>query len=190
MTGTLWAGALLIAGAVVFLVGAAIGVPRVFLVTDPQERLRMLTARLGLWRSAQPLYGLGAILSAAGVGVLAAVAEAPGARVVLWGSCAVMTLGALAWCRSLFLRGTRVADFAAGSLPGWPFTTYALSTIGGLLLLGAGLFGAGLPAWLGWCDLAATLAFLVGFLWAKDIPPFLFYLLLGVVGVVLVVRPV
>ncbi len=53
------AGALLIIGSVVFLVGAAVGVPRVFTERDPQACLRMLEEGLRIWRLAQPLYGLG-----------------------------------------------------------------------------------------------------------------------------------
>jgi hypothetical protein len=52
-------GLLLIVGSVVFGLGAAIGVPRIFIEADPQARLRRLTEHLGMWRVAQPLYGLG-----------------------------------------------------------------------------------------------------------------------------------
>jgi hypothetical protein len=41
------AGLLLIIGSVVFLVGAAVGVPQVFTERDPRARLRLLEKRLG-----------------------------------------------------------------------------------------------------------------------------------------------
>jgi hypothetical protein len=56
---------LLIVGSAVFLIGAAVGVPRVFTERDPQVRLRMLRERLRAWRLAQPLYGAGAFIAAA-----------------------------------------------------------------------------------------------------------------------------
>jgi hypothetical protein len=59
-----------------------------------------------------------------------------------------------------------------------------LLTIGGLALLGAGLLAGRFPAWLGRLTLGADLIFLAGYLWLKDIPPFVFYLLL-LAGVVL-----
>jgi hypothetical protein len=180
------AGILLITGSVIFFAGAAIGVPGVFTQADPQQRLSMLTAHLTMWRIAQPLYGLGPIVVAVGVGYLAAAAQGRGTRAVLVCSCAALAIGALAWTWSLYLRGTRVSEFAQGTLPGWPFAMYVLLTIGGLALLGYGLLAGGFPAWPGWLALGADVLFLVGYLWFKDIPPFVFYLLLLLIGVVVV----
>jgi hypothetical protein len=92
----------------------------------------------------------------------------------------------LPWAWSLYLRGTRIREFAFGTLPGWPFATYVLLTIGGLALLGIGLLNGGFPAWLGWFTLGADLVFLTGYLRFEDIPPFVFYLLLLLVGLVVV----
>jgi hypothetical protein len=52
-------GILLIIGSVVFLIGAAIGVPGVFTQSDSQVRLQMLAECLRAWQIAQPLYGVG-----------------------------------------------------------------------------------------------------------------------------------
>jgi hypothetical protein len=38
----------------------------VFTERDPQMRVRMLTERLRAWQIAQPLYGAGALVAAAG----------------------------------------------------------------------------------------------------------------------------
>lgn len=62
MTSDHTAGVLLVVGSVVFGLGAAVGPwasPGGVHPTRPQARLRMLTERLGSWRIAQPLYGLG-----------------------------------------------------------------------------------------------------------------------------------
>ncbi len=183
MTGDHTAGILLITGSVVFLAGAALGVPRVFTEPDPQARLRLLTEHLGMWRAAQPLYGLGPAIAAAGVGCLAAAAPARGTRAMFAAACLALAAGALAWAWSLYLRSTRVAEFALGTLPGWPFATYVLLTIGGLALLGAGLVAGRFPLWPGWLTLGADVVFLAGYLWFTDIPPFVFYLLLLLAGV-------
>ena len=74
-------------------------------------------------------------------------------------------------------------DFALGNLPWWPFATYVLLTIGGLAPLGIGLLAGDYAAWLGWLVLAADVLFLGLYLAMRDIPPFVFYLLLLVVGI-------
>lgn len=175
-------GILLIVGSVVFLIGAAVGVPGVFTQRDPQVRLRMLTERLRAWQIAQPLYGAGPVITAAGVAFFAAASE-EGSRVALAMSSAALATGALAWGWSLYLRGTRVREFALGTLPGWPFATYVLLTIGGIGLLALGLLIGDFRSWLGWVTLGADAVFLAGYLRFKDIPPFVFYLLFVMVGV-------
>jgi len=198
------ASVLLIGGSVVFLVGAAIGVPRVFMEPDPDARLRLLRARPRAWRWAQPLYAGGPLLAAVGVVVLAASAggagqhgtaggvsqpgtAGAGQRAMLAAAGAALVVGAVAWARCVHQRTARVADFAHRRLPGWPFTTYVLLTVAGLALLGAGLLAGGFPAWLGWLVLAADAAFLAAYLRLRDLPPFVFYLLLIAVGSALAV---
>ena len=181
MTADRTGGILLIVGSVVFLIGAAVGVPGVFTERDPQERLRMLTEHPRAWQIAQPLYGAGAFIAAGGVAFLAAASDG-GSRAVLAGASGALAIGALAWGWSLYLRGTRVSEFAVGTLPAWPFATYVLLTIGGIALLALGLLIGDFPTWLGWVTLGTDAVFLAGYLRFKDIPPFVFYLLFVLVG--------
>jgi hypothetical protein len=176
------AGMLLVAGSAVFLVGAAVGVPRVFTEPDASVRLRMLTEHRDMWRTAQPLYALGPIIASAGVARLAASAPTDAARVLLAASALAFLTGALAWAWSVYLRATRIPEFALGTLPGWPFATYVLLTIGGLGLVGIGLASGGFPAWAAWVTLGAAVLFLAAYVRFRDIPPFVFYLLLTLVG--------
>lgn len=178
-------GILLISGSTVFLFGAAIGVPKVFTERDPKARLRMVEDRLGIWRIAQPFYGLGPIIASVGVGYLAAAEPTGGwARTVLAAASVALVIGALTWSWSVYLRATRISEFASGTLPGWPFATYVLLTIGGLGLLSIGLLTGGFPVWLGWLTLGADILFLSIYLRFRDIPPFVFYIVLTLVGVV------
>ena len=176
------AGVLVLVGSGVFFAGISLGVPWVFVESSPEKRLQMLEERLLAWRLAQPLTGLGPLVAAAGVGVLAG-ASSGGARAALGVASAGLCCGALAWSWSLYLRGTRHREFAAGSLPGWPFATYVWLTLAGLLALGAGLLLADLPEWAGWLTIGADLLFALAYLRFRDIPPFVFYLLLVAVGV-------
>ncbi len=184
MTTVETAGILLIVGSSLFLFGAAIGVPRVFTERDAQTRQRMIEERRVIWQVSQPFYAVGAVVAGIGVGFLAADASG-GIRSVFTIACAMMVVGALAWSLSTYRRAIRIPDFAYGRLPGWPFMTYVLLTIGGLLLLGVGLLADDFPAWVGWLTIGATVAFLAAYVGFKDIPPFFFYVLLTVIGVVL-----
>jgi hypothetical protein len=141
----------------------------------------MLTERLRAWQVAQPLYGIGPVIAAAGVAFLADRSDG-GGRAVLAASCAALAIGAAAWGWSVYMRGTRVSEFAFGTLPAWPFTTYVLMTIGGIALLALGLLVGDFRAWLGWLTLSIDVVFLATYLRFKDIPPFVFYLLLTLVG--------
>jgi hypothetical protein len=183
------AGILLISGSTAFGIGAAIGVPNVFTERDPKARLRMLEDRRGIWRVAQPFYGLGPIIASVGAGYLAAAAPTGGwTRTVLAAASVTLVIGALTWAWSVYLRATRISEFAFGTLPGWPFTTYVVLTIGGLGLLSIGLLAGGFPVWLGLLTLGADILFLGIYVRFKDIPPFVFYLLLMLVGVVVLAR--
>ena len=143
----------------------------------------MLTEGLTAWRVAQPLYALGPLMTAAGVGFLAADASSSRVQVLLVGASALLAIGTLAWTWSVFLRATRVTDFAYGKLPRWPFATYVFLTIAGLFVLAAGLLSGPFPAWVAWVTLAADLLFLIGYLRFGDLPPFVSYLLFLLVGV-------
>ena len=176
------AGVVMVAGSALFLVGAAVAVPRVFTEPDHEERLRMLQERLVMWRLGQPLYAVGALVAALGVGSLAADSDA-GSRAWLAVSCGLLVVGALAWAWSVYLRAVRPRDFALGELPGGPFVAYVWLTVAGLFLLGVGIELGDWPDWLGWFTLAADALFLAAYLRYRDIPPFVFSLLLSVVGV-------
>lgn len=179
MSGSVW----LIVGSVVFLVGAAIGVPKVFMTADRDERLRLLEDHLGWWRAAQFGYGVGPSIASAGAIVVGA--GIGGAAGVLWMAAgASLMVGSLAWAWSCWLRGLDPLGWARGEQSGRPFRAYVWLTLGGLAALGAGVFAADLPGWLGWLVVVADAGYLTLFVVTGDIPPFVFYVLLLVVGVV------
>lgn len=181
------AGWWLVTGSGVFLVGAAVAVPRVFTEPDPQVRLAMLQERRAAWQAGQPLYALGPLLVGLGVAVAAHDAGGTGA-LLLAVSAGLLLAGALAWTVDVALRARRIEDFVLGRLPAWPFPVYVVATCAGLGLLGAGLLREGVTAYLGWAVLVLSGVFLVAFLVARDIPPFVFYVLTLAVGLVLVLR--
>ena len=175
----------LIAGSLVFGLGASIGVPGVFMLSDPQARLDLLEKRLFYWRVAQPLYVTGPLIAAIGVILLGASAHNDRATLLWILSGSLMLAGVVAWGIDCFLRGIRPVEFVFGRLPGWPFVLYVLATILGIGLMGAGFTAAGSSRWLCWPVIAADVGFLAFYVFTRDIPPFFFYALLLPVGTVL-----
>lgn len=185
MTPDRLAAVLTVGGSAVFLLGAAVGVPAVFTQPDPDARLRLLRDNLTRWRIAQPLYALGPLLVAAGIGVLGAGMSSQAARTAVAISCLALAAGGLAWTRSVHQRTIRVTEFAHGTLPAWPFATYVLLTIGGLALLAVGLLADHRAPGAAWVTIAADVTFLAGYLRFADLPPFLFYLLFSAIAAAL-----
>ncbi len=176
--------ALLVIGSLVFVAGAALGVPRVFTTSDPQQRRDLLSRSSLRWRAAQPLYAAGPVVAAVGVG-LVGTGSTGDVEVLLRVAAGAMLLGSVAWSWACAVRAVRYLDFAGGGLPAWPFRAHVVLTVAGLALFGVALLvGAG-PVWLGWTVLAADLGFALAYAWSGDIPPFVFYVLLLAVGLAL-----
>ena len=185
MTPDRLAAVLTVGGSAVFLLGAAVGVPAVFTQRDPDARLRLLSDNLTRWRIAQPLYALGPLLVAAGIGVLAAGTSSQAARTAVAISFLALTAGGLAWTWSVYQRAIRVTEFARGTLASWPFAGYVLLTIAGLALLAVGLLADDVARATAWVTLAADVAFLAAYVRFSDLPPFVFYLLFPAIAVAL-----
>jgi hypothetical protein len=158
-------------------------VPGIWTEPDRAVKVQMLEEGLPRWRVGQPLFGIGALLAALGVGFLAADSASPEQSWFVV-SGALLFVGAVAWSWSVLLRGVHPREFALGELPGWPFALYIWLTIAGLAPLGVGLVLSDQPDWTGWLTLGLDALFLATYLRYRDIPPFVFYLLLLVIGVV------
>jgi hypothetical protein len=176
------AAVLVLAGSAIFLVGAGIGVPRVFTEPNVAERVRLLDSHRAQWRIAQPLYAIGPLVAVFGIGALASGAEERSERIWLALSCLLLLAGAICWSWSVYMRFRHAREFALGELPGWSFACYVWLTLAGLALLGIGLLVAVFPSWTGWLTLTACLAFTVVYARFRDLPPFVFYTLLPVVS--------
>lgn len=174
------AGWIILAGSVVFFAGAAYGVPQVFMTRSAEERLAVLRSRADVWRKAQWLYAGGPVLAGAGVLVLSAAWSGP-ARLFAGGAGVALLGGAVLWSVSCARRGRRIEEFARGELPAGPWLGYVWLTLAGLALLG--LASLGYQTWIGVLLLIAGGAFTALFVIARDIPPFLFYLVLSAFGV-------
>ena len=183
MTPEQIAGGLLIAGSTGFGLGAAIGVPRVFTAPDAEGRLRMLELHRGLWRTAQPLYGAGAVVTSLAVGYLASGSADGRSRTALWGACVALLTGALAWGWSLYLRGTRIAAFAFRTLPGVAVRRLRPPHDRRTHAARCGAVAPRLPDLARLAHVRCQHRLLDRLRLWRDIPPFVFYVLLTAVGV-------
>lgn len=167
----------IVAGSIAFLVGASFGVPSIFMTADQDRRRELLLAHRTRWRLAQPTYGFGPVLAA--LGVLWAGFDDGSVVGALGG--AAMVVGAVVWSMHCLQRGADPVAFVEGRLSAWHFPTYVWLTVVGLAGFGVMLLG-GDPAWPAWAVLATDSAAIGIFVVTGDIPPFVFYVLLLVVG--------
>lgn len=172
-------------GSVLFLAAAFSPISRVFGEPSSARRLAVILAAPRQWWVAQGLFALGALVTALGIATFAlGHADAPFAG-MLWKSAALLLVGAVCWSWHVYLRAADPAAFAGGELPSWGFAVYTLLTQVGLFLFGLALLRAGLPPWLGWLAAGGmVLLFLVTVI-ARDMPPFVYYLITLTAGVVL-----
>lgn len=160
-------------GCLLFLVGAAVGVPSVFTTPDREVRRRLLAEHRRRWQWAQPLYAVGPVVAAVGVLMSSRGSGAGALRVVSGGA---MLVGSLAWSLSCWRRARDVEGFVDGRLSGRPFDLYVVLTIAGLAGLAVAVVGESWPAAVVLGVTAAVSA--VVFARTRDLPPFVFYLAL------------
>lgn len=121
---------------------------------------------------AVPLVGIGVLVTAFGwSGVPRLLAGAAGA---------MMLGGALLWTLTCLRRGQRIEAFVRGELPASPWQGYVWLTMAGLALLGLACLG--MSVWVAALLLISAVLFAAAFVIMRDIPPFVFYLVLAVVG--------
>ncbi len=196
-------GTVLVAGLVLFFVGAAAWRPaydRPFAQTlgaIHRDRIR--------WRWIHVWMIVAMLTTPAGIAALAVVVDEPLAVAAVVIAAVVYTLGAVCWIASLTFRLT-VTTWAAevavatGAPPDvgepfnrwatWLYSVHMCSAYGASSVLGAAVLTDGaLPSWLGWTGIVWGPVFLVGFVTPRVAvafrPPFWAHLYTGAVGVAL-----
>jgi Domain of unknown function (DUF4386) len=196
-------GGTLVAGLVIFMVGAVVW--RLAYEQPLPAALRVIHAdrRRRAWIHVWMISAL--LVTPAGVAGVAAVVERPVAVAPAVMAAQVYGLGAVCWIASLAFRLTvvpwaaerTVADgdtpqgFAA--LDAWASALYIVHMAASFVafaLLGTALLASGAaPRWLGWLGVAWGVAFLAGFVATRFAgpfnPPFWAHTYTGVVGIVL-----
>jgi hypothetical protein len=174
------AGWLLVVGAALFAGAAFSPASYVFGIREADARRAHLQKHARSWPWAQVLFAAGAAVSAVG---LVALGDETGSSTVT-GAGALALLASAPWAAHCRRRALAVDDFLEGRLPGWQSTLYFWGTLAALALTGAGMLGTDLPRWTAWFVLGTTALLVAVLLRFRDLPPFLFYVVTAVVGVV------
>lgn len=196
-------GGALVAGLVVFLVGAAGW--RIAYEQELEASLRTIASdrRRRAWIHLWMLPAM--FITPAGLGGVVLLVEEPVARVLAVMAAVVYGLGAVCWTVSLLFRLTVVpwaadAVVADGAVPvsfrpldAWASSLYVAhmssAYVASVLLGGAVLADGLVAAWVGWAGLAWGVLFLIGFVATRFAgpfnPPFWAHLYTGVLGVAL-----
>lgn len=183
----------LITGFVLVIVASTAGPGEVYLEDDPSTRLEIIAANDARWTVSNLLFGMGAIVTAAGLVMLwSARKEMSGSMTVAIGAL-VYSAGALAWCVYLVQRILDPASYLyVRPMPIFLLGFIVLSLMG-LLSLGIAWIRTSVPAWPGYVTaVGSVLIAAAGLLFPSqfyaNFPPQVLYLFTLIMGIVLLIR--
>lgn len=181
MTGAGW---LLIIGALLFNIAAFHPfIMRYIPTRNPDMRTAMIERSPWVWRGLCALFAAGAVVTVVGLLLLTLDLGVWW----LWIGLAAAVAGAYFWVRVNLYRvfaSPRAVGRSTNSTHGW-FPAYTLLTQAAWVVFGAALLTTTLPAWLGWGLIGVSAGSFVMYVVTRDFPPFVYYLLMLVVGGVL-----
>lgn len=186
MTTIQLAGALLVGGWLIFWGGSLMPTWRVYATSDPDLREKLIKEREAYWIVSHLMFAIGAVMTTTGMGIFTSTVEAPIDRLLAIGGLVAMVLGTLVWVHIVFafrllMLGEEYVHTTAG---GWTFPTYAVLTLGGLIVYGIVLLLGDFPIWLGVVTIGLNSVILIAFYIQKDSAPPLFYMATLIMGVV------
>jgi hypothetical protein len=132
------------------------------------------------------LFGLGALVTAIGIGLLAYALRRQPAAWLIWVSVAVLVSAAVLWLWHLYRRTLDPVAFAEGRWPRWPLLAYFMLTEIGLAILGYALLSSDLLSWIGWMLIGSMVLLFALTLIYRDMPPSMFYLVTLIAGIAFV----
>ena len=183
-------GIVIIVGSALFLCAA--NTPISFRVFAPgrsaSSKLEAIRGSPTAWSVTQILFGLGALVTVIGIGVLAYALRRQPSAWLIWTSVALLILAAVLWLWHVYGRTVDPVAFAEGRWPRWPLLAYFMLTETGLAILGYALLRSDLPKWIGWMLIGSMVLLFVLTLIYRDMPPLMFYLVTLVAGIALLSR--
>lgn len=175
----------IILGSVFFLIAAFSPVSRVFGEPSAERKLEIILAHPEAWTFAQIMFAAGAITTAIGVGLAGFHARGQSFASLVGASVVLLSFGALLWTWHVYVRAVDPAAFTERLMSVWPFALYTVCTQAGLAIFGAALLRSELPAWVGWTLIGSMAFFFLLTVIFRDMPPFVYYLVTLLTGVML-----
>jgi hypothetical protein len=159
-----------------------------------EEQIEAVEASPGAWRISSLLFGAGSIVAVVGLFLFANLVSTNGARplveFVAYSASVAAAIGAAFWVIVVYYRVTDTPEriFQGGSVDGnWLFPAYTVLTQLALLGIGYVLLQAGYPNWLGWGMIALVSLTVIAMVIFRDMPPFVHYVWMLVMGITLLV---
>lgn len=190
------AAPLIVFGSVLFFCAAFAPLSYQAFTGTRESQAEAITAAPRSWLIINILFLVGAVLAAAGVALharsLAASAPNSMLRAAAWVGAGLVAVGVLPWVAVVVRRIVTPSSHWAGVSDNlsWLFAAYVVLTLVGLMAYGYALSLAGFPAWLAWGTTGLAALALAGYFVFGDMPPFVFYIITLVIGLVLLWRPV
>ena len=187
------AGIVLIVGSLLFIIAAFTPTTiRVITAPDPEKRIEFIENEHTGWLLVNILFGAGSVIAVIGLALFSlhvqGLASSPGVKLGGYVATAAAGIAALFWVIIVYNRVVLPPQAIANNLSinTWMFPAYTILTQLALIIVGFMLIQSGYPAWLGWGMLVLAVLSLIAFLVFKDMPPFVHYILLLIMGIALV----
>jgi hypothetical protein len=148
----------LIAGFAVLTVAGLLGPRGIYETPDLQRRIPIIEEYKTRWNITQPLLGRSLLLTAAGFVVLASELRTAANVWVLGLGATALAVGTISAVVFIYRQTTDPLGSFEGAYSGMETLYYWLAPAG-LLFFGVAFLQAGLPAWLGFVTVGATLLF-------------------------------
>lgn len=156
------AGILTIAGFLLIILASIASPPRLFQEPDIQKQIEILEDHSTRWLGSNILFGLGGVVTAAGLILFSIMVQAEVNSILNWLAALFYSLGTLLWIIFLYNRTVNPAQL----FENYGFSPSTIALIGlllsSLLLYGIVYIQAGYPNWMGFGTISLTV--LIGIL--------------------------
>jgi hypothetical protein len=173
---------IIITGSVFFIIAAFSPISRIFGMPSPEQKLEIILSAPNQWIVAQIFFALGALVTAAGISMVAYYFRNQPLSTMLNIGVAILVIGAFLWTWHVYLRAIDPQLFVQRGIPVWYFATYTFFTQIGLVLFGIALLRTELQNWVGWMMIGGMGLFFVLTIIFRDMPPFVYYIVTLIAG--------
>lgn len=184
MTTIQLAGALLVAGWLIFWGGLILPTWRVYATSDPDLREKLINDRDSYWIISHIMFLIGAVTTTTGMAIFTSTIEETDVRLLALVALVALVLGTLIWVHIVFAFRLLMSseEYVRTNAGGWTFPAYAVLTVGGLMVYGIVLLLSDFPTWLGLVTIGLNSVILIAY-FARDTGPGPFYVTTLIIGI-------